>query len=257
VALLELNDVSKDFGRLQAVSNLCLTLNKGEIHSLIGPNGAGKTTVFNLITGALPVTSGGILFNGEEMTKLEPHEVARRGITRSFQQTFLFMQSTVLENVLTGFHLQCRAGALHEFFHSSRARRVDDSCRAEALEIINFMGLKGVTYERAGNLPHGHQRALGVSIALACNPRLLLLDEPVTGMNPTETAEMVDRIRWIRDRGMTIALVEHDMKVVMNVSDRITVLSYGKKIAEGVPAEIRDNQQVVEAYLGREDCDVA
>ncbi len=200
MTLLELIKVSKDFGRLQAVSDLGLTVKKGEIHSLIGPNGAGKTTVFNLITGTIPVTSGSIVFNGEEMTRLEPHRVAQKGIARSFQQTFLFMQSTVLDNVLTGFHMQCRAGALHECFHTGKAKRTDDACRTQAMEIIDFMGLKTVTQELAGNLPHGHQRALGVSIALACNPRLLLLDEPVTGMNPTETAEMVTRIKDIRDR---------------------------------------------------------
>jgi branched-chain amino acid transport system ATP-binding protein len=163
------------------------------------------------------------------------------------------MQSTVLENVLVGFHMQCRAGALREFLHTRRARRTDDECRRQALEIINFMGLSGVKGEVAANLPHGHQKALGVSMALACKPTLLLLDEPVTGMNPIETSEMIERIRKIRDSGVTIVLVEHDMKMVMGISDRTTVLNYGRKIASCLPQEIRQNQEVVEAYLGRED----
>ena len=253
MALLELKNVVKDFGKLRAVSNLDFNVAKGDIHSLIGPNGAGKTTVFNLITRTFPVTSGKILFNGEDITKFEPHQIAQKGITRSFQQAFLFMQSTVLENVLTGFHMYCRAGALKEFLHTASARKTDQECKRQALEIIEFMGLGDLRNELAGNLPHGHQRALGVSIAIACNPTLLLLDEPVTGMNPTETVEMVERIRKIRDRGITIVLVEHTMRVVMDVSDRITVLNYGRKIAEGLHHEIRQNEEVIEAYLGQEE----
>jgi branched-chain amino acid transport system ATP-binding protein len=253
VALLELKNVAKNFGKLQAVSNLDLSVTKGEIHSLIGPNGAGKTTVFNLITGMFPLTSGQIVFNGEDITHLESHQIAQRGIARSFQQTFLFMHSTVLENVLIGFHMHCRAGAVKEFLHTASAKKTDQECKRQALEIIEFMGLGDLRNELAGNLPHGHQRALGVSIALACNPTMLLLDEPVTGMNPTETTEMVERIRKIRDRGITIVLVEHTMRVVMDVSDRITVLNYGRKIAEGLHHEIRQNEEVIEAYLGKEE----
>jgi branched-chain amino acid transport system ATP-binding protein len=251
--LLELRRVTKNFGKLQAVSELDFAVEKGEIHSLIGPNGAGKTTVFNLITNTLPVTAGQVFFDGSEITQLPSHQVAQRGIIRSFQQTFLFMQSTVLENVLTGCHMRSRVGGLSEFLHTPSARRADREATQQALEILDFMGLSQVRNELAANLPHGHQKALGVSIALACDPVLLLLDEPVTGMNPTETAEMVERIRWIREKGITIVIVEHDMKVVMGISNRITVLNYGRKIAACLPHEIRDNREVVEAYLGREE----
>lgn len=251
--ILELTKLSKSFGKLQAVSDLDLSVTKGNIHGLIGPNGAGKSTVFNLITGFIPSTAGTITFSGEDVTRLPAHQIAQRGVARSFQQTFLFMQSTVLENVMVGFHMASRAGALREFLHTPSARGKDRDCSRQAHEILELMGLRAQRDEIAGNLPHGHQRALGVCIALACNPTLLLMDEPVTGMTPTETEVMVERIRNIRDRGTTIVLVEHSMQVVMNVCDRITVLSYGSRIAEGTPEEIRENRQVIEAYLGKEE----
>lgn len=253
--LLEVKNISKNFGKLLAVDNLSFDVEKGSIHSLIGPNGAGKTTAFNLITGTLPVSGGQIFYNGENITKLEPHEIAQKGITRSFQETFLFNFSTVLDNILIGFHQHCTAGPVKEFLHTPEAKRIDQECMKGAMEIIDFMGLGNIKYELAGNLPHGHQKTLGVCIALACKPTLLLLDEPVTGMNPTETAEMVKRIRKIRDMGVTVVLVEHTMSVVMDISDKITVLNYGRKIAEGLHNEIRENEEVIEAYLGKEEND--
>jgi branched-chain amino acid transport system ATP-binding protein len=249
--LLELKNLCMNFGKLQAVSNLDMAVNEGEILSLIGPNGAGKTTVFNMVTGNYRATNGSVFFKGEDITRLPPHKIAQRGITRSFQQTFLFQWSTVLDNVLMGFHMNSCAGPLREFLHAPLAQQKDNQARREAMEIIEFMGLSNQRYELAGSLPHGHQRCLGVSIALACHPILLLLDEPVTGMNPTETRDMVERIRKIRERGITVILVEHSMKVVMGISDRIIVLNFGHKIAEGIPDEIKKNQDVIEAYLGK------
>lgn len=252
MSILEVRNLSKYFGGLAAISDLDFVVSESEIHGLIGPNGAGKTTLFNVITGFYPPTKGSVIFRGEDITELKPHQIAQRGIVRTFQQTALFMGSTVLANVLVGFHMSCRAGVLREFLHTHAATEVDQRMTQEALEIIELMGLDPLRYELAANLPHGNQRTLGVCMALACHPSLLLLDEPVTGMNPVETETMIDQIRKIRDRGITIVMVEHDMRAVMNVCDRITVLNYGRKIAEGLPHEISENKEVIEAYLGRE-----
>ena len=251
--LLETRGLGKLYGKLQAVKDLDIAVEEGELRGLIGPNGAGKTTVFNLLTGFDTPSAGQIFFRGEDITGLPAHKIAQKGMARAFQQSYLFMDQTVLQNVLVGCHMSCRAGALREFLHAPSAQRYERAAAEKAAEILDFMGMTNLTNEFAGNLSHGQQRALGVGMALACDPTLLLLDEPVTGMNPTESAEMVRRIKSIREKGVTVILVEHSMDVVMNVCERITVVSYGQKLAEGTPQEIRNDCAVIEAYLGKEE----
>lgn len=250
--MLEVKKLTKYFGGLAAVNELDLRVNPTEILGLIGPNGAGKTTFFNVASGFFPPTSGQVLFDGRDITRLKAHDIAHLGISRTFQASTLFMKLSVLENVFTGYHMSYRTGFLKRILHTPSARKEEAEFRQRALEILEFMGLASLKEELAANLPHGHQRILGVCMALTTNPKLLLLDEPVTGMNPNETENMIHLIRQIRDRGITIVVVEHDMKAVMNLCDRIAVLNYGRKIAEGLPKEIRENKEVVEAYLGKE-----
>ena len=250
--ILEVIKLNKHFGGLAAISELDLDVKDTEILGLIGPNGAGKTTLFNVISGFFPPTNGKVIFNGQDITWLKAHEIAHLGISRTFQATNLFMRISVLENVFTGYHLSYKTNRLKRILRSPAALKEEESLRRKALDVLEFMGLTPLKDELAANLPHGHQRILGVSMALATHPKLLLLDEPVTGMNATETQNMIDLIRQIREKGITIVLVEHDMKAVMNLCDRIVVLNYGQKIAEGLPEEIRENKEVIEAYLGRE-----
>lgn len=250
MALLELREVTKRFGGLVAVDNVDLDIEEGEIRAIIGPNGAGKTTLFNLITGNYPVTEGRIKYNGKDITGLSPHEIASRGLVRTFQQTALFDEFTLLQNVAVACHVHAKVSLFGTIGHTPANQRTQRQAEEMALEILEFMGLAGLKDELAINLPHGHQRSLGVAIGLAAKPKMLLLDEPVTGMNPTEKQDMVDKVRHIRDQGITIVIVEHDMKTVMGVCEKISVLDFGKKIAEGPPEEILRNQQVIEAYLG-------
>jgi branched-chain amino acid transport system ATP-binding protein len=245
-----LNKVSMRFGGLLAVSELDMEVPAGKIFSLIGPNGAGKTTVFNMITGVYPPTSGEITYQGSRINGLTPHLIIKRGIARTFQNIRLFKSMTVLENVQVGMHCRSRAGALRALLKTRMERREEDRIVDKSMEILKFLHLEEHANDYASNLAYGFQRRLEIGRALATEPRLLLLDEPAAGMNPRESEELMSLILRLRERGLTIFLVEHHMKVVMGISDKVTVLDYGQKIAEGTPSEIQSNERVIEAYLG-------
>lgn len=253
MALLRVEKLSKHFGGLAALTQLDLNIFDSEILGIIGPNGAGKTTLFNVITGFLPPTSGRTIFEGEDITGLRADQIARRGIARTFQTSVLYMQATCFENVLMGFHMHYREPKWKAFLHTRAACEEEAVTKQKAMELLEFVGLGLLKDEQACNLPHGQQRALGICIALATTPKLLLLDEPATGMNQKETTTVMEQIKQLRDKGITIAVVEHNMRAIMNLCDRIVVLNYGERIAEGSPQEIRGNAQVIEAYLGKEE----
>jgi branched-chain amino acid transport system ATP-binding protein len=251
MALLEVSGLTRHFGGLAAVSGLDFRVNEGEILGIIGPNGAGKSTVFNLISGTIPSTSGTLVFRGEDITPLPCHQRARRGISRLFQGNVLFPNFTVLTNVLAGMHLHTNLGTFGFLFGGPSARRREEKLRSKAMDILRFVGLSGEADRIASSQPHGNQRHLCLAVALASEPKLLLLDEPVTGMNDEEVTGMLAMIRTLRDKqGITCIIVEHNMKAVMGLCDRIVTISYGKKIAEGSPKEISCNPAVIEAYLG-------
>jgi len=250
--LLEVKGLTKYFGGLTAVNSLDLSVEKGEIVGLIGPNGAGKTTVFNLITGTFSPSKGKILFKGKEITGQKPHTIVSQGLVRSFQRTILFSEMTVLQNILLGFHLISETRFWNSLFNGSSTRIRQKRLLEKAVEIAEFMGLGESKDQVARNLPHGHQRMLGVAISLATNPEMILMDEPVTGMNTEETDRMMNKIEEIRKRGITTLVVEHDMRLVMNICDRLCVLNFGSRIAEGSPAEICRHKEVIAAYLGSE-----
>jgi len=254
LALLEIRNLGKRFGGLAAVSELDLDVGKGEIFGLIGPNGAGKSTVLNMVGGTLLPTSGKIIFGGQEVTRFPPYRRARRGIARVFQRDVLFRSFTVLENVLAGLHLSSSAGFIEIFFKRLSIRNQEKALHEKAMEILQFVNLAQQADEMAINLPHGNQRALCLAIAMATQAQLLLLDEPLTGMNDEEIKAMMSMIRTLRDeKGITSIVVEHNMRAVVGLCDRIAVIDYGRKIAEGSPKEVVDNPAVIEAYLGVEE----
>lgn len=252
MALLEVKNLTKYFGGLAALNGVSFEVNKGEILGLIGPNGAGKSTLFNVVSGVFKPTAGSIIFEGESISRLRPHEIAKRGIIRTSQANILFPDLTATENVMVGYHLQTKAGFLGFLLNSATAREDNEQAESEAMKILDFCFLSGVQDELARNLPHGHQRLLAIAMALAGKPKLLLLDEPVTGMNAEEASNTVELVRKLKETGITVVIVEHTMRVVMNLCERIVVLRFGEKLAEGIPEQIQSNQAVIEAYLGIE-----
>lgn len=251
--MLNVQNLSIEFGGLKAVSDFNLTINEKEIVGLIGPNGAGKTTVFNMLTGVYKPTQGTIAYLGEKIQGLKPYNITKKKIARTFQNIRLFSSLTVLDNVKVSFNYRIQYSLFDSIFRTPKFKKVEAEITAKSIELLKVFSLDEKKDELANNLPYGEQRKLEIVRALAAEPSLLLLDEPAAGMNPQETIELMDLINWIKDKfHISILLIEHDMKLVMGICDKIAVLDYGKKIAEGTPNEIKNNPRVIEAYLGEE-----
>ena len=249
-AMLKIEHLSKSFGGVHAVQDVSFTVKEGNIHSVIGPNGAGKTTLFNLITGVYTPTRGEILLNGENVAAMSPDALARRGMSRTFQNLQVCMNMTAIDNVMVGAHLRLNQNLFASMLRLPSVRRADAACRDEAASLMEFVGVGRHIDDEAGQMSYGALKRLEIARALAAKPKVLLLDEPAAGLNHTETGEIEALIRKVAQSGVTVVLVEHDMKLVMNLSDHILVLDYGKKLAEGTAAEVRANPDVVAAYLG-------
>jgi branched-chain amino acid transport system ATP-binding protein len=254
---LSVENLTMKFGGLTALDDVSFEIRPGEILGLIGPNGAGKTTCFNAITGVYQPTSGRVLFLGKPLVKLQRHAITKLGIARTFQNIRLFKAMTALENVLVGADTHSRSGFIHSLLRTPMQRREEEAAHEHANELLRFMGLENKRDELAANLSYGDQRRLEIARAMATKPKLLCLDEPAAGFNPAEKQKLMELIRRVRDQGYTVLLIEHDMKLVMGVTDRIVVLEFGRKIAEGAPAEIRDNPAVIAAYLGVDEEDAS
>ncbi|HUI67417.1 MAG TPA: ABC transporter ATP-binding protein [Nitrospirota bacterium] len=253
MALLEVNNISKRFGGLQAVKEVSFTVEHGSIKAVIGPNGAGKTTLFNIVSGFLSPDSGAIVYNGMPIHGRRPYEIAKEGLARTFQHIRLFTHMTAIENVMVGRHVRSRAGFIAGMLNLPWTWREEKEIRQKSLAVMDFLDIAGLSHREAASLSYGQQRAVELARALASEPRMLLLDEPAAGLNIRETADMAKLITRIRSLGITVLIVEHDMSLVMKISDEIVVLSYGEKIADDLPRAIRHNSEVVRVYLGEDD----